>query len=68
MERFDALGIVTDWGRFDRISSIRKEVEHYFTNANKKALEGLVSDAFVVTRNFIALSPRAVDDKGVYTN
>jgi ribosomal protein L37E len=53
-ERFAALGIVTDWTRFDRITNIRNEIEHYYTKANKKALEGLVSDAFVVVRNFIA--------------
>ncbi|HYN15719.1 MAG TPA: hypothetical protein VES66_08035 [Terriglobales bacterium] len=53
-ERFDELGIATDWTRFDRISDARRDIEHYYTNANKKALESLVSDAFVVARNFIA--------------
>jgi ribosomal protein L37E len=52
-ERFDALGIVTDWTRFDRITNVRNDIEHYYTKANKKALESLVSDAFVVIRNFI---------------
>ncbi len=53
-ERFAALRIVTDWTRFDWITDVRNEIEHYYTKANKKALEGLVSDAFVVARNFIA--------------
>ncbi len=52
-ERFDSLGIVTDWKRFDRITAARNEIEHYYTKANKKALEGLVSNAFIVVRNFI---------------
>lgn len=54
-ERFDALGIVTDWTRFDRITDVRNDIEHYYTKANKKALESLVSDAFVVVRNFVAI-------------
>ena len=52
-ERFAALGIATDWTRFDRITNVRNEIEHYFTNANKRALESVVSDAFVLVRNFV---------------
>jgi len=57
-ERFDALGIATDWTRFDRISSARNDTEHYFSQANKRALEGVISDAFVVLRNFVAAELR----------
>lgn len=53
-ERFGALGIITDWSRFDRITTVRNEIEHYYTKTNKKALEGLISDAFVLARNFIS--------------
>ena len=28
-ERFAALGIATDWTRFDRITNVRNEIEHY---------------------------------------
>jgi len=52
-ERFDSLDIATDWKRFDRITKVRNEIEHYYTKTSKKALEGLVSDAFIVVRNFI---------------
>ncbi len=53
-ERFAGLNIATDWTRFDRITNVRNEVEHYYTKTSKKALQGLVADAFVVTRNFLA--------------
>jgi len=53
-EHFDSLGIVTDWKRFDRITKVRNEIEHYYTKTNKKALESLVSDAFIIVRNFVA--------------
>lgn len=53
-ERFASLRIVTDWARFDRITGVRNDIEHYYTNANKKALESLISDAFIIVRAFIA--------------
>jgi len=34
---------------------VRNDIEHYYTKANKKAIESMVSDAFVVVRNFIAI-------------
>jgi hypothetical protein len=52
-ERFASLDIVTDWTRFDRITNVRSEVEHYYTKTSKKALQGLIADVFVVTRHFI---------------
>jgi hypothetical protein len=53
-ERFVGLGIVTDWARFDQMTTVRNDVEHYFTKAAKKTLEGVVSNAFILARNFIA--------------
>jgi len=52
-ERFLSLDIVTDWTRFNRITNVRNEVEHYYTKTSKKALQGLMADAFLVTRHFI---------------
>lgn len=54
-ERFKGLGIVTDWTRFDRITNVRNEVEHYYTKTSKKALQGLIADAFVVVRSFVTV-------------
>jgi hypothetical protein len=51
-ERFHALGITTDWARFERITNLRNDIEHYYTRADKKALESVISDAFVIVRNF----------------
>jgi ribosomal protein L37E len=53
-ERFDALGIKTDWKRFDRINETRNEVEHLYPRLDQKGLEGLISDSFLVIRDFIA--------------
>jgi hypothetical protein len=53
-ERFDSLGISTDWKRFDQITTVRNDVEHRHPKVDQKALEGLVSNSFLIVRNFIA--------------
>ena len=52
-ERFNALGIKADWERFGRINCTRNEVEHLFPQLDQKGLRGLISDSFIVVRNFI---------------
>ncbi len=54
-ERFEALGIQTDWKRFERISEVRNDVEHLCTlYLDQKGLEGLISDSFLIVRDFVA--------------
>jgi hypothetical protein len=52
-ERFEALGIETDWKRFGRIADARNDVEHRHPRVDQKALEGLISDSFLIVRGFI---------------
>lgn len=52
-ERFNALGVSTDWNRFGKITEVRNDIEHYCTSINQKTLEGLISDACVLIRNFV---------------
>lgn len=51
-ERFGGLGIVTDWKRFDRVNRVRTDVEHYYSTVSESQLRGLISDAFVLVRDF----------------
>jgi hypothetical protein len=53
-ERFEALGIETDWKRFERINEARNDVEHLYPRLDQKGLEGLISDSFLLVRDFIA--------------
>lgn len=53
-ERFAALGINTDWQRFDRINDARNDVEHLFPKLDQKALDGLISNTFLLVRNFVS--------------
>ena len=52
-ERFVELSITADWTRLDRITDVRNDIEHYYTKADKKALESVIADAFVIIRTFV---------------
>ena len=52
-ERFTSLGIQTDWKRFEKINTVRNDIEHYFTTVNRGAMEGAISDTFLIIRDFI---------------
>lgn len=51
--RFSSLGITTDWQKFKKISSVRNDVEHYYSTINEKTLKGVIANAFVILRDFI---------------
>ena len=53
-DRFDALGIKTDWKRLERINEVRNDVEHRYPQLDQKALEGVISDSFLLVRDFVA--------------
>jgi DNA-directed RNA polymerase subunit M/transcription elongation factor TFIIS len=52
-ERFKNLEVKTDWDRFDEINKLRNDIEHYFTTANPGAMQALISDTFLIIRDFI---------------
>ena len=52
-ERFSSIGITTDWQKFKKISSVRNDVEHYYSTINEKTLKGVIANAFVILRDFI---------------
>jgi hypothetical protein len=57
-ERFADLGIKTDWERFKRVSDLRNDAEHYYPKASTEQLRGLISDAFVLVRDFLVTQLR----------
>src|SRR5882762_10250264 len=52
-ERFEGVGIVADWKRFDRINEARNDVEHRYPTVDQKTLQGVIADSFIIVRNFI---------------
>jgi hypothetical protein len=53
-ERFKALGITADWARFDKINEVRNDIEHLFPRMDQKALQGLISNSFLIIRDFLS--------------
>ncbi len=52
-DRFDTLGVQTDWKRFEKINALRNDIEHYFSAVNRGAMAGAISDTFLIIRDFI---------------
>jgi ribosomal protein L37E len=52
--RFRALGLRTNWERFEQVNKIRNEVEHLYPRIAQGTLSGLISDSFLIIRDFIA--------------
>ncbi|ASF44986.1 hypothetical protein [Methylovulum psychrotolerans] len=53
-ERFDSLGISIDWKRVDNINKYRNDIEHYFSSRNTQSVQQLISDSFLIIRDFIS--------------
>ena len=52
-ERFTSLGISVDWKRFERVNTIRNDIEHYYTAIHPDAIRKMISDTFILIRDFI---------------
>jgi len=53
-ERFESLGITIDWKRLERINKYRNDIEHYFSTLNAQSVQQLISDSFLIIRDFIS--------------
>jgi hypothetical protein len=53
-ERFDSLGIGVDWVRLERVNKYRNDIEHYFSALNSQSVQQLISESFLIIRDFIA--------------
>ena len=52
-ERFESLGITVEWKRLERINRYRNDIEHYYSTMNNESVQQLISDSFIIIRNFI---------------
>jgi hypothetical protein len=53
-ERFKSLNIVVDWVRLKKINKYRNDIEHYYSNMNNESVQQLISDSFLIIRDFIS--------------
>ena len=51
--RFGSLGVETDWKRFEKISDLRNDIEHYSTTLQRDTIRGMIADTFVIVRDFV---------------
>lgn len=52
-ERFESLKISVDWKRLERINKYRNDIEHYYSTLNNDSVQQLISDSFIIIRDFI---------------
>jgi predicted RNA-binding Zn-ribbon protein involved in translation (DUF1610 family) len=53
-DRFESLGINVDWNRINKINDYRNNIEHYFSTSSSEAVQGWISDSFIIIRDFIS--------------
>ena len=54
--RFANLGVSIDSSRLDRVTKIRNQIEHYYTSSGVAAIRGIISDSFMLFRDFVRLA------------
>lgn len=52
-DRFESLNISVDWKRLERINRYRNDIEHYYSTLNSDSVKQLISDSFIIIRDFI---------------
>lgn len=52
-DRFSNLGISIEGKRLDRVTKIRNQIEHYYTRSGAGVIHGIVSDSFMLFRDFV---------------
>ena len=52
-DRLTSLGISVDWERINKIQNYRNNIEHYYSSIPQKSVQTVISDSFLVIRDFI---------------
>lgn len=53
-ERLESLNIKVDWNRLEKINVYRNNIEHYYSIESESAVKGMISNLFLIIRNFIS--------------
>lgn len=54
-ERFEGLKISVDWKKIEKINRYRNDIEHYYSTLTQDAIRVLISDSFIIIRDFIRI-------------
>jgi len=52
-ERFKTLNVSVEWARLDNVTNIRNDIEHYYTIVGRDAVRGIISESFLLFRDFV---------------
>jgi hypothetical protein len=53
-DRFKQLDVSNgDWKRFDRITELRNNIEHYYTTLTYRTAQEIISNSFIIIRDFV---------------
>jgi hypothetical protein len=52
-DRFKALNIKADWKRFDAVTNLRNNVEHYYSDVPPSTMKEVLANSFIIIRDFI---------------
>lgn len=53
-DRFEQLNIHVDWDRLEKINKYRNDIEHYYSAQSKDSASSLISNSFIIIRDFIS--------------
>jgi DNA-directed RNA polymerase subunit RPC12/RpoP len=52
-KRFKSLGIIADWKRFEKVTELRNNVEHYYSSDPPSTMKEVLANSFIIIRDFI---------------
>jgi hypothetical protein len=52
-DRFTTLGVTVDWKMFEEISTLRNDIEHFYTDFSPDTVKEIISKGFPIIRDFI---------------
>ena len=55
LDHFETLSIEIDKIRFEHLTKLRNEIEHYYTEKTRAVIQNALNDAFVIIRDFITV-------------
>ena len=55
-DRFNGLGIAADFATFDRVTSLRNDIEHYYSSSSYTSMVQLLAESFIIVRDFLVIS------------
>jgi hypothetical protein len=50
---FSSLNVKTNWDKFNKINRLRNDIEHFYSQEDPSAIREIISDSFILIRDFL---------------